>query len=194
MPNIYKKQSHLFPISCVFSLLNSTSLHFHGLPVKPFISGFSPVTGKVSTKVDVYAFGVILMELIARRKVLDESLGEEDCNLVVAFRRYFIQREKFRNFIDPSLVLDEKAYESVLQVSELACHCTAREANQRPTMGYAVQVLSPLVDQWVPVASSSNYQDEVSGKSLSQELAKWQSDTDSNTFSTFRGSPSTRHY
>lgn len=154
-------------------------------------SALPTVTGKVSTKVDVYAFGVILMEIITGRKVLDESLGEDDGHLVMAFRRYIINKEKFLNFVDSSLVLDEKAYESIFQVSELACHCTAREPNQRPSMGYAVQVLSPLVDQWVP--SSSNY-DEDSNMSLTQELEKWQSDSDSNLFSTFKPSSSTNHY
>ncbi|ONK58121.1 uncharacterized protein A4U43_C09F8340 [Asparagus officinalis] len=149
------------------------------------------LTGKVSTKVDVYAFGVILMEIITGRKVLDESLAEEDSHLVVAFRRRIINKEKFLTIVDSSLVLDEKAYESILQVSELACHCTAREANQRPTMGYAVQVLSPLVDQWVP--SSFQYEED-SSMSLASELEKWQSDSDSSLFATYKGSSSTSHY
>jgi len=145
----------------------------------------------VSTKVDVYAFGVILMELITGRKVLDESLGEEDSHLVMAFRRHIINKAKFINIVDSSLNLDEKAYESIFQVSELACHCTAREPNQRPTMGYAVQVLSPLVDQWVP--SRSNYEED-SSISLTQELEKWQFDTESSMFSTYKGSTSTNHH
>lgn len=145
----------------------------------------------MSTKVDVYAFGVILMELITGRKVLDESLGEEDSHLVMAFRRHIINKAKFINIVDSSLNLDEKAYESIFQVSELACHCTAREPNQRPTMGYAVQVLSPLVDQWVP--SRSNYEED-SSISLTQELEKWQFDTESSMFSTYKGSTSTNHH
>ncbi|KAG6488840.1 hypothetical protein ZIOFF_050091 [Zingiber officinale] len=49
-------------------------------------------TGKVSTKVDVYTFGVILMEIIIGRKVLDESFLPDD-NLVSVFRREFTQEK-----------------------------------------------------------------------------------------------------
>ncbi|KAL5710968.1 mitogen activated protein kinase [Ranunculus cassubicifolius] len=34
-------------------------------------------TGRVTTKVDIYAFGVVLLELITGRKAFDESQPEE---------------------------------------------------------------------------------------------------------------------
>ncbi|KAL7263978.1 hypothetical protein ACSBR1_002016 [Camellia fascicularis] len=132
-------------------------------------------TGKVTTKVDVFAFGVVLMEMITGRKALDESLPEEKSHLVTWFRRIIINKDNIRKSIDPSLDPDEETYESIIKVTELAGHCTAREPFQRPDMGHAVTVLSPLVDEWKP----TNPDEEDSfgidfHTSLPQVLQLWQ--------------------
>lgn len=50
-------------------------------------------TGRVTTKVDVYAFGVVLMEIITGRKALDETAPDERSQLVSWFRRVNQQRQ-----------------------------------------------------------------------------------------------------
>ncbi|KAL5784279.1 hypothetical protein ACOSQ2_006671 [Xanthoceras sorbifolium] len=44
-------------------------------------------TGRVTTKIDVYAYGVVLMEIITGRKSLDDSMPDEKAHLVTWFRR-----------------------------------------------------------------------------------------------------------
>jgi serine/threonine protein kinase len=46
---------------------------------------FFIATGKVTTKVDVYVYGIILIEMITGRKVLDDSLPDEDSHIVTVF-------------------------------------------------------------------------------------------------------------
>ncbi|XP_019179976.1 PREDICTED: receptor-like kinase TMK4 [Ipomoea nil] len=134
-------------------------------------------TGRVTTKVDVYAFGVILLEIITGRKALDETMPDERSHLVTWFRRVLINRDNLRKAIDPTLDPDEETYQSIAKVAELAGHCTAREPFQRPDMGHAVNVLSPLVEQWRP---SRPEEDESYGidlhMSLPQALQRWQAD------------------
>ncbi|XAR60925.1 Non-specific serine/threonine protein kinase [Bertholletia excelsa] len=83
-------------------------------------------TGKVTAKVDVFAFGVILMEVITGRKALDKTLPDNECHL--------------------------ESFEGVCKVAELAGHCTAIEPSELPDMGHAVTVLATLVDWWKPSA------------------------------------------
>ena len=108
------------------------------------------VTGRVTTKVDLYSFGVILMELITGRKALDESQPEDSLHLVTWFRRMHLNKDTFPKAIDPTIDFDEETLASISTVAELAGYCTAREPYQRPDMGHAVNVLSSLVELWKP--------------------------------------------
>lgn len=133
------------------------------------------VTGRVTTKVDVFSFGVILMELITGRKALDESQPEESMHLVTWFRRMNLNKDTFRKAIDPTINLNEETLASISTVAELAGHCCAREPYQRPDMGHAVNVLSSLVELWKP--SEENTEDIYGidlDMSLPQALKKWQ--------------------
>ncbi|KAK9058492.1 hypothetical protein SSX86_023334 [Deinandra increscens subsp. villosa] len=135
-------------------------------------------TGRVTTKVDVYAFGVVLMELISGRKALDETMPDDRSHLVTWFRRVLISKENILKAIDPALdTEDEETLESICKVAELAGHCTAREPHQRPDMGHAVNVLGPLVEQWKP--SQPEEEDSYGADfrmSLPQILNRWQAD------------------
>ncbi|KAI8523302.1 hypothetical protein RHMOL_Rhmol13G0062800 [Rhododendron molle] len=143
--------------------------------VEPFLI-VSSATGKVTTKVDVFAFGVVLLEIITGRKALDDSLPDEQSHLVSWFRRLLNDRDSIRKSLDRTLDPDEEMFESICKVAELAGHCTAREPFQRPDMGHAVTVLAPLVDQWKPTA---RVEDDSFGidlhMSLPQALQKWKS-------------------
>ncbi|KAL9238362.1 hypothetical protein vseg_012793 [Gypsophila vaccaria] len=132
------------------------------------------VTGRVTTKVDVFSFGVILMELITGRKALDETQPEESMHLVTWFKRMHLNKETFRKAIDPTIDLDDETLASISTVAELAGHCCAREPYQRPDMGHTVNVLSSLVEQWKP--DDSNFDDCYGidlDMSLPQALKRW---------------------
>ncbi|XVE84660.1 hypothetical protein DITRI_Ditri17bG0030900 [Diplodiscus trichospermus] len=132
-------------------------------------------TGRVTTKVDVFAFGVVLMEIITGRKSLDETLPEETLHLVPWFRRVLINKENIPKVVDDTINCDDETMASIVKVAELAGHCTARKPYQRPDMGSVVNVLGPLVEQWMPT-SQNDY--ENSGidlhRSLPLALQRWQ--------------------
>ena len=94
--------------------------------------------GKITTKVDVFSYGVVLMELVTGLAALDEERPEECRYLAEWFWRIKSSKEKLMDAVDPTIV------------AELAGHCTAREPSRRPDMGHSVNVLSPLVEKWKP--------------------------------------------
>lgn len=138
-------------------------------------------TGRVTTKVDVYAFGVVLMEMITGRKALDDSMPDEKAHLVSWFRRVLINKDNIPKAIDQTLNPDEETLASIYRVAELAGHCTARESYQRPDMGHAVNVLGPLVEQWRPATREEEGFGIDLHMSLPQALQRWQADESSSS-------------
>lgn len=131
--------------------------------------------GKITTKADVFSFGVVLMELVTGLMALDENRPEESRYLAEWFWRIKSSKEKLTAAIDPTVEVTEETFESISLVAELAGHCTAREPTHRPDMGHAVNVLGPLVEKWKPVDEEL---DSISGidynQPLSQMLKVWQ--------------------
>ena len=115
------------------------------------------------------------MEMITGRKALDETQPEDSVHLVTWFRRMYINKDAFQKAIDPTLDLDQETRASVDTVAELAGHCCAREPQQRPEMGHAVNVLSSLTDKWKPSEADP---EDIFGidldMNLPQALKKWQ--------------------
>ncbi|KAF2298124.1 hypothetical protein GH714_015300 [Hevea brasiliensis] len=123
-------------------------------------------TGRVTTKVDVYAFGVVLMEIITGRKLWMTPCQMRRPIWLHGFA-VLINKESIPKVIDQTIELDEETLASIYRVAELAGHCTSREPYQRPDMGHAVNVLGPLVEQWRP---ASREEDEGYGIDLHMSL------------------------
>ncbi|GAB2256809.1 hypothetical protein Droror1_Dr00022868 [Drosera rotundifolia] len=104
--------------------------------------------GEVSAKVDVYAFGVVLYELIsAKEAVVKDSGGSasDSKGLVGLFEEAMSHPEtdEIRKLVDPRLE-DNYPLESVIKMAQLAKACTQENAQLRPSMRSAVVALMTL--------------------------------------------------
>lgn len=76
--------------------------------------------GKLSDKTDVYAFGVVLLELITGRKALDQSRPQGDENLVLwAKPLLLLGEDAIEKLADPRLI--PGSYSGTSKVMAMEC-------------------------------------------------------------------------
>ncbi|XVF26089.1 hypothetical protein REPUB_Repub13aG0269900 [Reevesia pubescens] len=111
--------------------------------------------GDVSAKVDVYAFGVVLYELISAREAVVKTNEEvtESTGLVALFEDVLNQsdpREDLQKLVDPGLG-DNYSFDAVCKMVRLAKACTQENPQLRPSMRsivVALMTLSSSTEDW----------------------------------------------
>lgn len=131
--------------------------------------------GKVSTKMDVYSYGIVLMELVTGIPAFDDSRPMDKKYIAQWFLPIKSSKEMLKAIIDPAIEVDEETFENVCIIAELAGHCTSSNEFQRPEMAHIVSVLSPLVEKWKPTHDDEDECMETDrDQSLSQMVKIWQ--------------------
>lgn len=89
-----------------------------------------------SVESDVYSYGVVLLELITRKKALDPSFVEQT-DIVGFVRSVWSNVEEIDQIVDSSLkeeLLDSSIMDQVVDVLMVAFRCTDKDPRKRPTM------------------------------------------------------------
>ncbi|KAL3637758.1 hypothetical protein CASFOL_018206 [Castilleja foliolosa] len=95
--------------------------------------------GKVSDKTDVYAFGVVLLELITGRKPIEPKRGPGEENLVLWAKP--LLQGNFEKLVDQRLKLTHKNSSQITRMIKAASACVRNEESRRPEMTEIVTIL-----------------------------------------------------
>ncbi|KAF8725560.1 hypothetical protein HU200_020094 [Digitaria exilis] len=102
------------------------------------------LTGHLTTKSDVYSYGVVLLELLTGRVPVDMKRPPGEGVLVNWALPMLTDREKVVRILDPALE-GQYSLKDAVQVAAIAAMCVQPEADYRPLMADVVQSLVPLV-------------------------------------------------
>ncbi|KAG6501234.1 hypothetical protein ZIOFF_041112 [Zingiber officinale] len=86
---------------------------------------------KITNKVDIYSFGVVLLELTTGREALD---GDEHENLAGWVARQQRENGNVMELIDKDLNVDVDYLDDIVTVLSLGIECTSRNPASRPSM------------------------------------------------------------
>ncbi|KAM7267494.1 hypothetical protein ACFE04_009660 [Oxalis oulophora] len=99
--------------------------------------------GKVSTKTDVYAFGVVLLQLITGLKTTDKILGGKS---LVGWARPLLKERDYPSLIDQRLI-DSYDVHQLFWMVRVAEKCLSKDPQKRLTMKTVVYALNYIMDK-----------------------------------------------
>ncbi|XP_023730055.1 serine/threonine-protein kinase PCRK2 [Lactuca sativa] len=101
-------------------------------------------TRKLTRKTDVYAFGVVLFELLSGRLAVDERNSEDQCSLV-RWAQKCVKERKLDQMVDPNIkgTIFPKCLKRFAQI---AYRCLLSVLKERPTIAEAVVSLQALLE------------------------------------------------
>ncbi|PWA96488.1 hypothetical protein CTI12_AA037750 [Artemisia annua] len=140
----------------LYRYMNNGSLHdiLHEVTLRGTIGYIAPEYAFTSTRTmesDVYSYGVVLLELITRKKAADDSFADDDAgfDIVRWAQSVWSESKQIELVVDrglcdnmhDSIVIREQ----VTQVLHVALSCTEREPSRRPSMTEVVRQLENVL-------------------------------------------------
>ncbi|XP_031096322.1 G-type lectin S-receptor-like serine/threonine-protein kinase SD2-5 [Ipomoea triloba] len=97
----------------------------------------------ITEKVDVYSFGIVMLETVCRRKNVDWDQAEEEVHLLSVFKRK-IEEDKLGEMFDMYNKDMEVQKEEGIEMMRIAGWCLQSEYTKRPSMSEVVKALQGL--------------------------------------------------
>ncbi|KAI4307636.1 hypothetical protein L6164_030804 [Bauhinia variegata] len=114
--------------------------------------------GKISDKTDVYAFGVVLLELITGRKPIEAKRPSGEENLVL-WAKPLLQKGKgaIEELLDPYLKCSLRCSNQMARMIEAAAACVTNEESRRPGIHEIIAILKGEEEPILSRRKKSNF-------------------------------------
>lgn len=131
---------------------NAITMHIVG--TQGYIAPEYLADGVVSTKMDVFSFGVVLLELISGKEALDEEgrVLWMSCTGVLEGKDANVKAKRVKDWMDEVLVRESFSLDNMMNVMSIATACTHRDPTKRPSMVDIVYALCKCEDFFFEVS------------------------------------------
>uniref|UniRef100_A0A0E0JRU5 non-specific serine/threonine protein kinase n=1 Tax=Oryza punctata TaxID=4537 RepID=A0A0E0JRU5_ORYPU len=117
---------------------SNASIHTRILGQSGYLAPEYAEYGIVSVRTDVYAFGIVLFQLISGRKVLDECGGQ--CTHILQWAEPLVESLALHELIDERIAETYDTY-GLYHLARAAYLCVRTNPEQRPSMGEVVRLI-----------------------------------------------------
>ncbi|GLJ32680.1 hypothetical protein SUGI_0657500 [Cryptomeria japonica] len=139
-----------------FSRVLTTTRGTRGYLAPEWLSGLP-----ISPKVDVYSFGMTLLEIISGRRNLDTSVQDPNKHYFPSWAVAQIYEGNTVNIVEEGVVVAEEAdIEEVRRSIAVAFLCIEKDENVRPSMGQVVRMLEGKMDPPTSQTPRDNHSDD----------------------------------
>ncbi|KAL4577307.1 hypothetical protein LXL04_013413 [Taraxacum kok-saghyz] len=125
-------------------------------------------TGKLTRKSDVYAFGVVLFEVLTGKQAVDSTLDDEQWGLA-PWAQDQIRMGNLSQIVDSRLT-GQISKKCLKEFASLAGRCLSIQPKQRPTMAQVVAKLESILSQERECANTKSVVDEGGFKYMVRSL------------------------